>query len=1273
MADPKKPTTGMLIDGVFASEAIDSSGEIVSIDGMDITTLEEGQGVANYEHLGEDSNYGREIVGKIIYVKKIRKESDCENDRQRDYWKQIKQIPYLYGIVRLYDGAGNEGSKALASMIRDHVANDEPILVRYSIEGTTTKKDGNKIASSIAKKVALTLKPCNKTAVSGLMADPNAPEDFPGIKKAEAMFMDPEFAPLGGSVVMSCNPCMDRKTEASARLLAAAMTLSVVKKAIAAGNYDAAPSTLTGGAALQREDYVRTNAKAALRDYGWDKPFRRNDFKVFAKAKLPEVSDDFLEHFSDIAEAYSVKRSMAKMEKKEPGAPVKAKAPKAPKVNQAPAVIIPAKHQATNHAVLEDVPDSHEDMPDEMLPPSKGNPGGRNIASGTYRGKALAPNLGITRPTFDADKGVLHTPVGSFKAYLPQHDGKESADNYQKILSHPDIEAAMDTALTNWTKVHKLLKQGKLPPEVVMHAVMFAQLSPNKPVPTQEIQYARLVDAMDATGIDPRHPGFEEIDEPYANLDRGNVLPHTSREEFAKNPAYYTGGKVGVEHDADGNIKGKPSETGRYPGELLSARPLFQDFLGRASQYHTIHDSIVNLVNKHKSNGFDAVSELMDQKRQGANHKNTRRTAMASGKPDPGEFKGLNVPGLKVKTGLYTWGMLGNGDSLVPDTHQVRNLYGLDLNKDADTIDYLKQMHWRPTNMKNLMAPLNQWYLKNHPAVQHTLNHPKWGSHFERPQDALFPSFWRHWLTIQPHEKFLGLPNMSEQAGTTHAPFWDTIRPHVDAALAKTEKGDSSLALRTALVHQQYVKDYGEMPAMFLYAHHLLPHLLAAAEHRERTGTDMKFLAKARAMEAGLIELRKSIESAIGDVESPDVHAVHIHVQGRKHPAGRFMIHNGKLTHLEDYHGVLSSMLPEGEIDSTTISRLHGMKWSPSLAVSPHNYQTPQQAAAPVPVEVHPDPVPLAPPVFEYHRPGMSQPHVVEFGAGGAALDGKKLSDPELHLILDNVKNRVGTLRYRRAKIEAPAGEPEVLAKSRKKQPAMDPDEALQHVRAAVAAGHIHPDIERALTRHIYEDKMVEGVGNKAAYQQFRGQNKPGVYVSMDGNNFRDVNNVHGHDAGDQAITGMGHALRKAAAKVGTGKLFRPGGDEFVAHFPSYEEASKFMRHATKHLDKLPPVAGRHQLSMSFGLGHDFASSDKALYHAKDQKVDPVSKRSLYSPQKTPHLAHSLVPGTEGPIKLHTTTPPATALPKPEAPAAAPVAAPAVPAVPPAAKPRPQA
>lgn len=133
-------TTGLLLDGIFASEAIDSSGEVFDVDGADLSIMEEGRGVANYEHRGpgaeNETASGNDIVGKIVATKKIFTEKDCENDRQRLYWKKV-ELPFIYGIVRLFDGAGHAGAIALAATIRDLDANNEPVLVRFSIEGTT--------------------------------------------------------------------------------------------------------------------------------------------------------------------------------------------------------------------------------------------------------------------------------------------------------------------------------------------------------------------------------------------------------------------------------------------------------------------------------------------------------------------------------------------------------------------------------------------------------------------------------------------------------------------------------------------------------------------------------------------------------------------------------------------------------------------------------------------------------------------------------------------------------------------------------------------------------------------------------------------------------------------------------------------------------------------------------------------------------------------------------------------------------------------------------
>src|SRR5262245_7180898 len=85
-------STGMILDGVAASEAIDSSGEVLKVDGCDISSLDK-DGVFVYEHIPSDSKeksgYGLEVVGKILYAHKVLREEDCENERQRHFWEKV--------------------------------------------------------------------------------------------------------------------------------------------------------------------------------------------------------------------------------------------------------------------------------------------------------------------------------------------------------------------------------------------------------------------------------------------------------------------------------------------------------------------------------------------------------------------------------------------------------------------------------------------------------------------------------------------------------------------------------------------------------------------------------------------------------------------------------------------------------------------------------------------------------------------------------------------------------------------------------------------------------------------------------------------------------------------------------------------------------------------------------------------------------------------------------------------------------------------------------
>jgi hypothetical protein len=186
--DEGKPT-GMLLEAVFGSEAIDSSGEILSVKGADISDLENGLGQINYEHFTDEQSEeekkekvrpsGNDWVGRVVFAKKIFSADDCANDRQLAFWKEL-ELPFIYGIVRLYDRAGHPGAQALAAMIRDQHANKEKILWRWSVEGTTlkTSPDKKKLLESIVRVVALTRKPCNRSAETRLLTDPNAPEGF---------------------------------------------------------------------------------------------------------------------------------------------------------------------------------------------------------------------------------------------------------------------------------------------------------------------------------------------------------------------------------------------------------------------------------------------------------------------------------------------------------------------------------------------------------------------------------------------------------------------------------------------------------------------------------------------------------------------------------------------------------------------------------------------------------------------------------------------------------------------------------------------------------------------------------------------------------------------------------------------------------------------------------------------------------------------------------------------------------------------------------------
>lgn len=397
-----------------------------------------------------------------------------------------------------------------------------------------------------------------------------------------------------------------------------------------------------------------------------------------------------------------------------------------------------------------------------------------------------------------------------------------------------------------------------------------------------------------------------------------------------------------------------------------------------------------------------------------------------------------------------------------------------------------------------------------------------------------------------------------------------------------------------------------------------------------------------------------------------DFYQVFKMVNGKRHQAGRFMVHDGHVRHLEDYYNEVD--VPEGAIDDYTILKMTHPK--PGMAIASDADlrsgkrldlipEAKLMKPMPQPTDVTPDMIQqhlqkVPPPVWNYRRSGHDIAHTLEHHGGDHyTLDGNKLSRDELQTIALNLKNKSASLRYKADGVADTIAKMESVFSSLRKEEEedMDPEEALRHVDDAVAKGHMSPAVGRSLRRQIYTDSMTGStMGNKFAYGQFRQKNKPGVHIAMDGNDFKSINDLYGHEAGDEAIKAFGQAAREAMDEtVGRqkGKLFynpdqqdlyRNGGDEFAAHVPTHEHAATFARALRSKLETLPPIAGQHRLTMSFGFGPTPEHADQALYLAKEQKYHPHGanepKVRKFPHGQVPSLAHSLMPGHEGPIPL---------------------------------------
>jgi len=250
----------MYIDGIAASQNIDTAGERIIIEGLDISSLVGS--VFNYEHLNTTPDH---IVGKILKAKKIFSDKDCEDDRELYYWNKCT-TPFLYVMGELFDSY-KDSAKEVAGMFRydeDHRGKTPTDTIGFSIEGAKISKENMDITRSIARKVTITVLPANKAAIAEMVPPQADKKD-----SLDEIFKTETFTEI--RIVKDTNKTlleMLKKEDPFAH--AKILGVDPISKALSSGSgISAPPPMLVQGASLPKQNVDKPVSNVARPDKGW--------------------------------------------------------------------------------------------------------------------------------------------------------------------------------------------------------------------------------------------------------------------------------------------------------------------------------------------------------------------------------------------------------------------------------------------------------------------------------------------------------------------------------------------------------------------------------------------------------------------------------------------------------------------------------------------------------------------------------------------------------------------------------------------------------------------------------------------------------------------------------------------------------------------------------------------------------------------------------------------------------------------------------------------
>lgn len=156
----KKP---LEIDMIAGSQLRDTQGEMLSVEGADISELQAGRGRLNDNHGKGFFN----AIGRVTGAKKIFKKEDCDNERQEYYWEKVK-APFIYVKGYLFDDEDHPNARAAAAILRNIHKTDTPLQLKASVEGGVLARglaDNSLLARTKIHSVALTFTPANNNTL----------------------------------------------------------------------------------------------------------------------------------------------------------------------------------------------------------------------------------------------------------------------------------------------------------------------------------------------------------------------------------------------------------------------------------------------------------------------------------------------------------------------------------------------------------------------------------------------------------------------------------------------------------------------------------------------------------------------------------------------------------------------------------------------------------------------------------------------------------------------------------------------------------------------------------------------------------------------------------------------------------------------------------------------------------------------------------------------------------------------------------------------------